>query len=171
MVFPNGKVLDFGSAVAPLSCSPWHMQIWPWNAEQSKAKASRVLPRERTGHSKHPLPTTQEKTSPDGQHRNQIDYILYSQRWRSSIYSAKTRPGADCGCKEYNQSNFGVDHLMMSMCRVFSCVVGRGCSLWPVHSLGKTLLAFALLHSAFQGQICLLPQVFLNFLLLHSSLL
>ena len=24
-------------------------------------------------------------TSPDGQHRNQIDYILYSQRWRSSI--------------------------------------------------------------------------------------
>ena len=26
------------------------------------AKANRVLPRERTGHSKHPLPTTQEKT-------------------------------------------------------------------------------------------------------------
>ena len=36
-------------------------------------------------------------TSPDGQHRNQIDYILFSQRWRSSIQSAKTRPGADCG--------------------------------------------------------------------------
>ena len=34
---------------------------------------------------------------PDGQHRNQIDYILYSQRWRSSIQPAKTRPGADCG--------------------------------------------------------------------------
>ena len=33
--------------------------------------------------------------SPDGQHRNQIDYILYSQRWRSSIQSAKIRPGAD----------------------------------------------------------------------------
>ena len=32
-----------------------------------------------------------------GQHQNQIDYILYSQRWRSSIQSAKTRPGADCG--------------------------------------------------------------------------
>ena len=26
-----------------------------------------------------------------------IDYILGSQRWRSSIRSAKTRPGADCG--------------------------------------------------------------------------
>ena len=36
-------------------------------------------------------------TSPDGQHRNQIDYILCSQRWRSSIQSAKTRVGADCG--------------------------------------------------------------------------
>ena len=36
-------------------------------------------------------------TSPDGQHRNQIDYILCSQRWRSSIQSIKTRPGADCG--------------------------------------------------------------------------
>ena len=35
--------------------------------------------------------------SPDGQHRNQIDYILCSQRWRSSIQSAKARPGADCG--------------------------------------------------------------------------
>ena len=35
--------------------------------------------------------------SPDGQHQNQIDYILCSQRWRSSIQSAKTRPRADCG--------------------------------------------------------------------------
>ena len=36
-------------------------------------------------------------TAPDGHHRNHIDYILFSQRWRSSIQSAKTRPGADCG--------------------------------------------------------------------------
>ena len=36
-------------------------------------------------------------TSPDGQHCNQIDYILCSQRWRSSIQSTKTRPGVDCG--------------------------------------------------------------------------
>ena len=35
-------------------------------------------------------------TSPDGQHQNQIDYILCSQRWRSSIQSTKTRSGADC---------------------------------------------------------------------------
>ena len=59
------------------------------------------------GHSKHPLPTKNyplpcaEKTlytwtSPDGQHRNQIDYIPCSQRWRSSVQSAKTRLGANC---------------------------------------------------------------------------
>ena len=36
-------------------------------------------------------------TSPDGQHQNQIDYILCCQRWRRSIQSAKTRLGPDCG--------------------------------------------------------------------------
>ena len=40
--------------------------------------------------------------------------------------------------------------------RVFSCVVGRGCLPWPVSSLGKTLLAFAVFHSVLQGQICLI---------------
>ena len=60
----------------------------------------RVLPRKCTGHSKHPLPTTQEKTL----HMDitrwstlKSDYILCSQRWRSSIHSAKTRLGGDCG--------------------------------------------------------------------------
>ena len=37
------------------------------------------------------------RTSPDGQYQNQIDYILCSQRWRSSIESAKTKPGAGYG--------------------------------------------------------------------------
>ena len=37
-------------------------QIWPWNAEWSRAKTNRVLPRKCSGHSKHPLPMTQEKT-------------------------------------------------------------------------------------------------------------
>ena len=35
-------------------------QVWPWSTKWSRAKANRVLPREHTGHSKHPLPTTQE---------------------------------------------------------------------------------------------------------------
>ena len=76
-------------------------QIWPWSTEWSRAKANRALLRERTGHSKHPLPTTQEKTLHMDITRwstpNQIDYILCSQKWRSSIQSAKTRLGADCG--------------------------------------------------------------------------
>ena len=53
------------------------------------------------GHSKYPIPTTQKKTLHVNITRwptmKSIDYILCSQRWRSSIQSAKTRLGADCG--------------------------------------------------------------------------
>ena len=59
------------------------------------------MPREHTGHSNTLFQQHKRRlytwTSPDGQHQNQTDYILCSQRWRSSIQSAKTRPGADCG--------------------------------------------------------------------------
>ena len=45
------------------SSDTWsNRQIWPWNTEWSRAKANRLLPRECTSHSKHPLPTAQEKT-------------------------------------------------------------------------------------------------------------
>ena len=60
----------------------------------------RVLPKEHTGHSKHPLPTTQEKILCMDITRWSIpksDYILCSQRWRSSLQSTKTRLRADCG--------------------------------------------------------------------------
>ena len=40
-------------------------EIWPWNTEWNRAKANRVLPRECTGHNKHPLPTTQESVCYD----------------------------------------------------------------------------------------------------------
>ena len=36
--------------------------IWTWSTKRSRSKVKRVLPREHTGHSKHPLPTTQERT-------------------------------------------------------------------------------------------------------------
>ena len=80
-----------------------------------------------------------------------------------------------CFCWLYRASpslaakNIGVGHLVMAICKGFSCVAGRGCLLWPVCSLGKILLGFSLLHSVLQDQICLLLQVFLDFLLLHSS--
>ena len=65
---------------------------------------------QRFAKSKHPRPTTQTPSSNNtredcihGHHQmvnteiRLIIYILCSQRWRSSIQSAKTRPGADCG--------------------------------------------------------------------------
>ena len=65
-----------------------HRQIWLWSTKWSRPKANVVLPREYTGHGRHPLPTTQRRlhmwTSPDGQYQNQTDYILCRQRWRSS---------------------------------------------------------------------------------------
>ena len=39
----------------------------------------------------------QQHKTQDTTHGHQIDYILCSQRWRSSIQSAKTRWGADSG--------------------------------------------------------------------------
>ena len=75
-------------------------QIWPWNTEWSKAKANRVLQENELviantffQEHKRRLCTW---TSPEGQYQNEIDYILCSQRWRSSIEPAKTRPEADC---------------------------------------------------------------------------
>ena len=46
-------------------------------------------------------------TSQDGQYQNQTDYILHSQRWRSSIQSTKIRPGVDCSlCHELLSTKF-----------------------------------------------------------------
>ena len=60
-------------------------------------------------------------TSPDGQHRNHIDYIICSQRWRSSIQSAKTRPGADYGSDHEKQSSImkiSVASVSILMCNL-----------------------------------------------------
>ena len=77
-------------------------QVWPWITKWSKAKANKILPREHTDHSKHPIPTTQEMTLHVDITKWSIlksDWlcILCSWRWRSSIQSAKIRLWADCG--------------------------------------------------------------------------
>ena len=76
---PHGKEMQMDLGTCMLTRCPFHYrglesksrksrntwsnrQIWPWNAEWSRAKTNRVLPIKCTGHSKHPLPTTQEKT-------------------------------------------------------------------------------------------------------------
>ena len=84
------------------SRDPWNNgQIWSWSTKWSRAKANRVLPRECTGHSKHPLPTTQEKTL-------HMDITRWSTPKSDRLYSvqpkmeklytvSKNKTGADCG--------------------------------------------------------------------------
>ena len=72
--------------------------------EWSRSKANRVLPRECTGHSKHPLPTTQEKTT-HGHHQmanTEIILIIFfaAKDGESVLQWAKTRPGPDC-CSDH----------------------------------------------------------------------
>ena len=52
---------------------------------------------------------------------------------------------------------------------VMSWIVGKGCFLWPVCSLGKTLLVFTLHHFVHHRQTYMLFQVPLESLLLHSN--
>ena len=73
-------------------------QIWPWSTEWGRAKANRVLPREHTGYSKHPLPTTQERTL----HMDITRWLtlksdwLYSLQWKiEKLYSvSKNKTGS-----------------------------------------------------------------------------
>ena len=57
---------------------------WPWSIEWSRAKANRVLPKERTGHSKHPLPKKQEKTL-------HIDITRWSMQKSHWLYSLQPK--------------------------------------------------------------------------------
>ena len=81
------------------TCS--NRQIWPWNAGQILIEFGQenalIITNTLFQQHKRRLYTW---TSKDGQHQNQIDYILCSQRWRSSILLAKTKLGADC-CSDH----------------------------------------------------------------------
>ena len=76
-------------------------QVWFWSIKWSRVKANKVLPRERTGHSKHSLPTIQEKTL----YMDVIRWWILKSDWLYSFQSKmeklytvkKIRPGADCG--------------------------------------------------------------------------
>ena len=66
---------------------------WPWSTKWSRENAG-VIANTLFQEHRRRLYTW---TSPDGQSWNHTDYILCRQRWRSSIQSAKTSPGAHCG--------------------------------------------------------------------------
>ena len=97
---------------------------------------------------------------------------------RSSWYEPHSAPGHFCWLYRTSQSLaakniinliLGIDHLVMSMCRIVSWVVAKGYLLWPDYSLDKTLLVFVLLHFVLQGQTCLSLQVSLDFLYLYFN--
>ena len=92
------------------------------------------------------------------------EFMIWATVSSQSCFCWLYRASLSLAVKKYSPSDFGIDYLVMSMCRVFSCVVWRGFLLWPVCFLFKTLLAFALLHFVLQGQTCLLLQVSLEFL-------
>ena len=70
-------------------------QIWPWSMESGQRLIENALVITNTLFQQHTR-RLYTWTSPDGQYQNETDYILCSQRWRSTIQSGKTRPGADC---------------------------------------------------------------------------
>ena len=59
-------------------------QIWPWSTKRSRAKANKDLPKEGTGESKHPLPTTQEKTL-------HMDFTRWSALKSNWLYSLQPK--------------------------------------------------------------------------------
>ena len=58
-------------------------QVWPWSTKWSRAKTNRVLPKECTGLSKHPLPTTQEMTL----HMDITRWLILKSDWLYSLQS------------------------------------------------------------------------------------
>ena len=73
-------------------------QTWPWSTKWSRAKGNRVLPRESTGHSKHPLPTTQYKTLHMDITRwstPKADWLYYLQPKMEKLYTvSKNKTGS-----------------------------------------------------------------------------
>ena len=58
------------------------------------------------------------------------------------LYTAST----SLATKNVINFDFSIDHLVMSLYKVVSCVVDKESSLWLVHSLGRIQLTFALIH-------------------------
>ena len=75
-------------------------QIWPWSTEWRGQRLTEFCQENAlviVNTLFQQLRRLYTWTPPDGQYQNQTDYILCSQRWRSFIQSANTRPGAGCG--------------------------------------------------------------------------
>ena len=108
LLFVSGSALAiaanpwvFISVLLPLRHTWSNRQVCPWNTEWSRQRLTEFW-RENTLVTADTLFQQQKRrlytwASPGDQYQNQSDYILCSQRWRSPIQPAKTRPGADYG--------------------------------------------------------------------------
>ena len=70
-------------------------QIWPRSKKQSTSKANRVLPRECTGHNKHPVPTREDSTHGQNQMVNTKNQIESLQPEMEKLYTvSKNKTGS-----------------------------------------------------------------------------
>ena len=89
-------------------------------------------------------------TSPNIPYRNQIDYILRSQGWRSRIQLAKARPGADCGSDHelliakfrLKSTKVGTTTRPFNVCYLLSCV-HLFVTLWTVALQAPQFMGFS----------------------------
>ena len=74
-------------------------QVWPWSTKWSRTKSNKVLPRDCTGYSERPLPTTWDNSTHEHHQmvNTEIRLTIFFARDRETIQLAKTRPGTDCG--------------------------------------------------------------------------
>ena len=98
---PKDVLFSIGDWNAKVGSQETSGAIGKFGLGWSRAKTNRVLPRKCTGHSKHPLPTTQEKTLYTDITRWSTptpDWLCSLQPKMEKLYTvSKTRPGADCG--------------------------------------------------------------------------
>ena len=103
-----------------VECKSWNSnvtwsnrQVWPWSTKWSRTKANRVLPREHTGHRKHPLPTTQEKMlHMDTTRRPTLksDWLYSLQPKMEKLYTvSRTKTGSWLWLRSWIQVNLTVN--------------------------------------------------------------
>jgi len=92
--------------------------------------------------------------------------ILLGRKWQPSSVEKTLLPGKFRGQRSLVATVHGVTESWLWLSTHWLFTINNIKILyiceWSVHSFGKNLLAFALLHSVLQGQICLLLQVFLD---------
>ena len=100
-------IWDWNAKVGSQEITWSNRQIWPWSIKRSRSKANRVLPREHTSHSKHSLPTTQEKTT-HGHHQ------MVNTKIRLIIFFA-AKDGEALYSQQKQDHELTVDQIMNSL--------------------------------------------------------